>query len=188
MAAADRLLRYIASTAELGLTFCSYNNPSTLCAYVDSSRDCYSDSKSHSGISFYLDQYSGAFLFLSIKQTITTDSSTVAEFVATHSAYQKIFWAQNLLNEINFISSIPTILYQDNQSTISLILHKGNAGRTKHIALRYNTIRECVKTNNISIQYFLTDQMIADTLTKPLGAILFNIHQDRILNLSPPKV
>ena len=85
MAAADRLLRYIASTSELGLTFCSHNASSSLFAYVDSSYDCYSDSKSHSDISLHLGKHSGAFLFLSKKQTITADSSTVAEFVATEN-------------------------------------------------------------------------------------------------------
>ena len=73
-------------------------------------------------------------------------------------------------------------------STIRLILHKGNAGRTKHIALRYNMIRECVRMNNITILYLPTDKMVADTLTNPLGATLFPIHQVRILNLAPPQV
>ena len=73
-------------------------------------------------------------------------------------------------------------------STIRLILHKGNSGRTKHIALRYNMIRECVKDNNILIKYLPTDQMVVDALTKPLGATLFPIHQLRILNLAPPQV
>ena len=59
---------------------------------------------------------------------------------------------------------------------------------TKHIALRYNMIRECVKNNNINIEYLSTDCMITDTLTKPLGALLFPIHQHRILNLAPPQV
>jgi hypothetical protein len=172
MAAADRLLRYIASTSSLGLTFCSHGDTSSLFAYVDSSYDCYSDSKSHSGISLHLGRHSAAFLYMSKKQTIIADSSTVAEFVATHSACQKILWVQNLLRELNFVSSIPTILYQDNQSTIRLILHKGNSGRTKHIALRYNMIRECVRDNNITIEYLPTDKMVADTLTKPLGAVL----------------
>ena len=188
MAAADRLLRYIASTPNLGLIFCSHNDPSSLFAYVDSSYDCYSDSKSHSRISLHLDKHSGAFLLLSKKQTITADSSTVAEFVATHSACQNILRAQNFLTELNFLSSIPTILFQDNMSTIRLILHKGNAGRTKHIALRYNMIRECVKYNNIKIEYLPTDQMIADTLIKPLGGVLFQIYQERLHNLHPPKV
>ena len=148
MAAADRLLRYIASTADLALTFCSHNDPSSLFAYVNSSYDCYSDSKSHSGISLHLGKHSGAFLF----QTITADSSTVAEFVATHSACQKTLFAHNLLTELNFLSSVPT--------TIRLILQKGNSGRTKHIALRYNMIRQCVKDNNITIEYLPTDQMV----------------------------
>ena len=97
-------------------------------------------------------------------------------------------WAQNLLRELQFLSSIPTTLFQDNMSTIRLILHKGNSGRTKHIALRFNMIRECVKDNNITIEYLQTDKMVADTLTKPLGAVLFQAHQERILNLNPPPV
>ena len=112
----------------------------------------------------------------------------MAEFVATHSACQKILWAQNLLRELKLLFSIPTILFQDNISTIRLILHKGNSGRTKHIALRYNMIHECVEDNNITIEYLPTDRMVADTLTKPLGAVLFQIHQERLLNLHPPKV
>ena len=63
MAAADPLLRYIASIAYLGLTFCSHNHHSSLFAYVDSSYDCYTDSKSHSGISLHLDRYSGVLSF-----------------------------------------------------------------------------------------------------------------------------
>ena len=88
-----------------------------------------------------------------------------------------------ILTELNFLSSIPTTLFQDNMSTIRLILHKKKAGRTKH-----NMIRECVKCNNIKIEYLPTDQMIEDTLTKPLGAVLFQTHQERLLNLHPPKV
>jgi hypothetical protein len=186
MAAVDRLLRYIASTADLGLTFCTHGNSAALYAYVDASYDCYSDSKSHTGISLHLGKYSGAFLTLSKKQTITADSTTVAEFVGTHTACQKVLWAQNVLRELGYPEYVPSTMFQDNQSTIRLILHKGNAGRTKHIALRYNMIRECVKHNNISIEYLPTDQMVADTLTKPLGALLFPQHQARILNLYPP--
>ena len=67
MAAVDRLLRYIASTADLGLTFCTHGQSATLYAYVDASYDCYSDSKSHTGISLHLGKHSGAFLTFSKK-------------------------------------------------------------------------------------------------------------------------
>ena len=91
-----------------------------------------------------------------------------------------------MLTELGFISTIPTTLYQDNKSTIRLISHKGNSGRTKHIALRYNMIREAVKHNNITIEYLPSEKITADTLTKPLGSVLFPIHQCRLLNLAPP--
>ena len=89
----------------------------------------------------HLGQCSGAILSLSKKQTVTADSSTIAEFLTTHSVCKKILWAQNFLKELNFISCIPTTVYQDNKSSTRLILHKGKLGRTKHIALRYNIIR-----------------------------------------------
>jgi hypothetical protein len=186
MSAVDRLLRYIASTASLGTTFCSYGQAFRIFAYVDASYNCYTDSKSHTGVSLHLGQHSRAFLSLSKKQTIVADSSTVAEFVATHSACQKILWAQNLLQELGFPLAIPTTLYQDNQSTIRLIMHKGSSGRTKHIALRFNMIRDCVKNNQIGIEYLCSENMTADTLTKPLGSLLFPAHQARLLNTISP--
>ena len=118
-------------------------------------------------------QFSGSFLSLSKKQSILADSTTVSEFVGTHSAVQKVLWAQNLLTELGYLSAIPTTLYQDNKSTIRLISHKGNSGRTKHIALRYNMIREAVRSNSISIEYLPSEQMTADALTKPLGSYSF---------------
>ena len=121
-------------TSHLHLT---HGHSASLFASVDSSYDCYSDSKSHSGISLHLGQYSGTFLSMSKKQTITAELPTVAEFMATYSACQKILLTQNFITELNFISSVPTVLFQYNMSTIRVILHKGNAGRTKHIALRY---------------------------------------------------
>ena len=186
MAAADRLLRYIASTPSLGITFCSYDKPFRLFAYVDASYNCYSDSKSHTGVSLHLGQFSGAFLSLSKKQTIVADSTTVSEFVATHTAVQKVLWAQHLLTELGLPSEAITTLYQDNKSTIRLIQHKGNSGRTKHIALRFHMIRDCVKNNNITIEYLCSEAMTADTLTKPLGSLLFPIHQARLLNTAIP--
>ena len=123
---------------------------------------------------------------MSKKESILADSTTVSEFVGTHSAVQKVLWAQNLLTELDYLSATPTTLYQHNKSTIRLISHKGNFGRTKHIALRFNMIREAVKNSNLKIEYLPSEQMTADTLTKPLCSVLFLIHQCRIFNTTPP--
>jgi hypothetical protein len=111
-------------TRDLGLTLGSNSLDWNLHAFVDASYDCYPDSKSHSGISLHLGLDSGAFLVLSKKQSVTADSTTVAEYIATHTACQKILWAKNVLAELGFSLSIS--LHKDNTSTITLLKHSGN--------------------------------------------------------------
>jgi hypothetical protein len=181
MKAADRVLNYISITRALGLTLGSNSLDWKLHALVDASYNCYSDSKSHTGISLHLGFDSGSFLALSKKQSVTADSSTVAEYIASHTACQKILWAKNLLTELGCVPKV--FLHQDNTSTINLLKHNGNSGRTKHIALRYNMIRETIRDHNIKIIYTPTTDMTADILTKPLGLNLFTTHQHKLLGM-----
>ena len=189
MKASDRLLAYIAATKTLGLTLGSDSDDFTLHAYVDASYNCYTDSKSHTGISLHLGATSGCFFALSKKQSIIADSSTVAEYIATHTCIQKLLWAKNVLTELGVPTSISLdvplsiVLHQDNTSAINLLKHSGNTGRTKHIALRYNMIRETIVKHNIQVVYTPTRDMTADILTKPLGPQLFSHHQKVLLNL-----
>ena len=159
MKAADRLLAYIATTRSLGLTLGSKSGDS------------------------------GCFFALSKRQSIIADSSTVAEYIATHTCIQKLLWAKNVLTELGVPTSIKldvppsVVLHQDNTSAINLLKHSGNTGRTKHIDLRYNMIRETIVRHNVQVVYTPTKDMTADILTKPLGPNLFSHHQRVLLNL-----
>ena len=62
----------------------------------------------------------------------------------------------------------PTIILQDNQSTIALAHNPINHGRTKHIDIQHHFIRECIETGAIRLEYIPTERMLADALTKPL--------------------
>jgi hypothetical protein len=181
MKAVDRLLNYVFQTRHLGLILGSTSGDMDLHAFVDASYACYLDSKSHTGICLALGNDSGAFLALSKKQTITADSTTVAEFVATHTGCQRILWSKNMLEEMGFNPKI--FLHQDNTSTIHLLKHSGNSGRTKHIALRYNMIREAIKEHDIQVVYTPSEEMVADIFTKPLGMRLFPLQQCAVLGL-----
>ena len=184
--AARRVLFYLEQTKLEGLTFCTHGFPFEMYVTADASYNCYADSKSHTGISIHLGRFSGSVSSLSLKQSVIADSSTVAEFIGSHKACQQIAWAQNLLHEMDIVLSQPATLYQDNMSTIKILHHKGNEARTKHIALRYNIIREFIQQGLIVIKYLSTDLMTADTLTKALSGPLFNFHKTRLLNLQPP--
>ena len=181
MKAVDRLLNYIFQTHHLGLTLGSKSGSMDIHAFVDASYACHLDLKSHTGICIALGDDSGFFLAQSKKQSITADSTTVAEFVATHTACQRVLWSRNVLVELGFNPKI--ILHQDNTSTIHLLRHAGNSGRTKHIALRFNMIRETIKDYKIKVVYTPSKDMVADIFTKPLGMHLFPLLQSAVLGI-----
>eukprot|EP01035_Chromulina_nebulosa_P025306 gene25306-33026_t len=168
MLAVDRILQYVAGTPTLGLTFHS-NDGIVLTATVDASYGSHSDRKSHTGLTLHIGKASGSFLSRSKKQTITADSSTVAEFVATHMAAKEIMWARSLLSELGYPQHGPTTLFEDNKSTIYMIQNDSHTQRTKHIDIRYNLIREQVQKKVISMEHLSTKEMISDMLTKALA-------------------
>ena len=203
MLAVDRVLRYVAGTIEEGQiycchnlpaagtieegqSYCCHNLPAELYATIDVSYNCHTDSKSHTGITLHYGRFSSPTATLSKKQPIVADSSTSAEYIGTHAGTKLIMWARNLLEELGFPQHGPTTLYQDNISTMRIINHKGNAGRMRHIGLRYNFVREQVQLGNITVCYLSTDMMTADALTKPLGPIPFCRHRTRLLNTTRP--
>ena len=65
-----------------------------LYAAVDASYGAHDDGKSHSGCTLHIGVGSGAFLLRREKQTVAADSSTVAEFFATHLVAKEIMWAR----------------------------------------------------------------------------------------------
>jgi hypothetical protein len=69
MLAMDRVLQYLASNPELGLTFSSMEGVK-LYATVDSSYGNHEDRKSHSGCTLHIGQNSGSFLTRSKKQIL----------------------------------------------------------------------------------------------------------------------
>ena len=95
-------------------------------------------------------------------------------------------WARNFLEKLGFRQTGATCIYQDNMSTIRLMGNKVNTGRMKHIALRYDFVREQIRLGTIRIEHLQTTKMTADTLIKSLGKLLFAQHAIRLLNISPP--
>ena len=130
-------------------------------------------------------QFSGAFISFCGKQSIIADSSTVAEFIGAHQACKIVAWVQNLLSKMDVKLTQPATLFQDNEATIRILHHKSNEVHTKHIAHRYNMIREFIQERLIIVKYLSTDLMTADTLTKAHSVPAFIRHQIHLLNLYP---
>ena len=151
----------------MGLTFSSQEGV-VLYSTVDASYGNHDDSKSHSGCTLHIGRNSGSFLTRSKKQTITADSSTVAEFIAAHLATKEIMWARAMLAELGYPQLNPTILYEDNMSTIAMIKNDCNSQKTKHLAIKYNLVREQVQLKHSRMTHLPTKDTTSDMLTKAL--------------------
>ena len=76
----------------------------------------------------------------------------------------------------------PTIMYQDNKSTI-LIAQQGTGTfkRTKHIGVRHFWIKELMDSGYLSVEYVSTKNMVADILSKPLVGSQFKYLRGKLL-------
>eukprot|EP01031_Cornospumella_fuschlensis_P031801 gene31801-38441_t len=184
MIAVDRILQYVAGTPTLGLTFQS-SEGIKLYATVDASYGNHTDRKSHTGVTLHIGRTSGSFLSRSKKQTITADSSTVAEFVATHVAAKEIMWVRSLLSELGYPQVGPTILFEDNKSTIHMINNDSHTQKTKHVDIRYHLIREQIQNQVISMEHLSTREMTSDMLTKALPPAPYLHLRPQLLGDSP---
>ena len=76
------------------------------------------------GYSFSLGELDASFYARSQKLKLTTLSSTESEYVALCEATCDAIWLRRLLVDIGFPQAKPTVLYEDNMSTIKFV--KGN--------------------------------------------------------------
>jgi len=141
-------------------------------AMIDASYGIHEDNKGHTGIIISI---GGAnILVKSVKQKLVARSSTEAELIALDDGLVEVLWCRQFMDELGFGSDKPSVIYQDNKSTIILALKgNGNTGQTKHIKNRFFFVKQEIDSGEIDIVHLPTDHMVADILTKPLAGKLF---------------
>jgi len=83
--------------------------------------------------------------------------------------------SSGVLPEVSTTSTIPQVIYADNQGAIKLSDNPKFHARTKHIDIRYHYIRTPRERNEVAVVYIPTADMTADiVLTK---ALLWEKHQ-----------
>jgi hypothetical protein len=119
----------------------------------------------------------------SSKQHIVTKSSTEAELVAISDMANQAIHQKNFL-EAQGYQKLPAILYQDNQSTITLV-NKGRSTSlsTRHINIRYFWLKERIESGEIEVIYKPTEEMgPANIATKATVGNLFRLERQALCN------
>ena len=150
--------------------------------FVDGAFAIHSDAKSHEGLIVVLG--GSVVLVWSKKQKICTKDSTEAELVAVSDFCPVMEWVNDFLAGQG-VEVSDTVVYQDNTSTMKII-ENPECGklRTRYIKARAGVANEFIFVRKVvRMEHLCTEFMLADVATKPLGVALFEIFEDRLMNI-----
>jgi hypothetical protein len=160
-----KILRYLAGTKEYAITYRkSYTKSTPVIGYVDAAHANTDEQKSTSGIVFT--SAGGAVLWKSKKQMLSAQSSTEAEYIALAQAGCKARWFQNLYTELGFTLEDPVPIHCDNWGTITMTGNPYSTQRSRHIDLKWHTIRQLTEKKLVTVIACRDADQTADILTK----------------------
>ena len=167
LAAAKRVLRYLNGTVKAGI---KYSKEKDLELYSDA--DFAGDLTTRKSTTGYVAiMNSGAIVWRSCLQSTVSTSTTESEYMALSDAVKELKYLSQFIQEAYLMenqSLEPIFVGTDNQGALSLGKNPIHHQRTKHIDIRYHTLRNAVSEGLIDLNYVNTDDMPADFLTKAL--------------------
>jgi hypothetical protein len=162
--AAQRVLRYLAGTKELGLKFKINSGDMILKGYSDSSyADNIENARSTTGFALILN--GSAIVWKSRCQHTVARSTCEAEYMAMSDAVNEIQYVRQLL-EMMSPQCHPTVLLCDNDSAIKISQGVHQTKFTRHINVRYHNVKEHVARNIVITKHVRSELQAADMLTK----------------------
>ena len=179
-----RTASYLAHTRDIGLRLGGMER-TALEGWVDADwAGCHETRRSTTGYVFKLNN--SPIVWCSRRQQTVASSTVEAEYIATAEAAREAVWLRNLLKELDFKMSRPTILHVDNQGAMRLAINPSTHQRTKHIDIKHHLIRELIESNTVQLEYIVTGRQQADILTKPLPGPRHASNSTQ-LGLQPPQ-
>jgi hypothetical protein len=135
-----------------------------LMAYGDASFAVGESKQSVTGYIIYLNGV--PLLWGSLKQTVVVDSSCSAEFVAASVTCKHLLHAENMLGFLGFSSPKTYPLYTDSMAWHHIASNPSRLGNVRHLQIRYHMVRCFVSLGDVLMCFCVTEEMVADLLTK----------------------
>ena len=109
----------------------------------------------------------------SMKQSTGGDSTCSVEFVAASICCKQLVHLENMFRFFGFLCKKPYPLYTDSQAALSIAANANKMGKIRHIAIRYHLVRLMALNGDVILLYCITEDMVADLLTKILGGATY---------------
>lgn len=98
---------------------------------------------------------------------------------ALSDGVQENQWIKFLVEELWNEKIEPTSFHIDNKGLLEKIKNFGSNSKTKHLDIKMKWLRDLKKNNEISVILIPSEDMIADTLTKPSNTDSLNRLKER---------
>jgi hypothetical protein len=166
--AAKGVLRYLAGTPSVGITYSSGSGGGELVGWCDA--DFAGDLDTRKSTTGYVFTISGGAVSWSSKRQPTVATSTIeAEYMAASAAAREALWLKKLVGELGQpVAVVPVCC--DNQGALSLLHNPVLSDRSKHIDVHHHFVRERVARGEVAFGWIPTREMTADVFTKALSA------------------
>ena len=163
--AAIRILRYLATTATFSLYYGRALRPVTMSAYADAAFGNETERRSHYG--HYI---ADCLVCWQSKSTKSVCLSTAeAEYIASTECTKDVLWVRNMLAEIGFPQSQPTVLYEDNQGCVAMVNNHVVTGRNRHFCVKMAWLRGQKRNGVVVFTFVASKNNVADIFTKILA-------------------
>ena len=105
-----------------------------------------------------------------------------AEFVSCFEATSHGAWLRSFMSGFRVIDSVsrPLRMFCDNSAAVFMAKNNKSCSRSKHIDIKYFSIRECVKEKKVVIEHVSIELMLVDPLTKGLHSSRYKRFKDLI--------
>lgn len=189
------LLRYLKSSPTLGPTFSADPSNYPDGVTIHSSSDCAHNVHQHG-------QSHGAFLLTVGKVGATTApflshsaaekgvslSPTEGEYVTLSKTAKALIHYRQFATDLGFPQSKPSIMLEDNASSIKLTTAPLIPSKSRHIDLKHHHVRWAFKTKQILPQHQGSQDIVPDAATKHVGPSRFLYFRKQVFHPPPSPI
>jgi hypothetical protein len=144
----------------------------TTVAYTDASFAVGPTKDSHSGCIIFVN--GTPIMWGSARQKVVADSTCAAEFVAASVCCKQLTHLENMFRFFGFLCKKPYPVYTDSQAALAIAMNDKRMGKIRHISIKYHLVRCMVMRGDVMLIFCVTEDMIADLLTKILTGAPFD--------------
>ena len=176
-----KIFRYLKGNPDYGIKF-SYSDNFKLKVFVDA--DLGGDKETRRSTTGFLMMINSApTSWYSKLQQCVSVSTAESEYYSIHECSRHCLWYRNMFKELGIkINDNSTItINTDNKAAICNSENETINPKSKHIDLRYHSIRESIKNNYIKLKYVKSEYNLSDGFTKYLNTTLMNKFRENIL-------